>query len=67
MGWCEIIYNYNRPEKENLLIISDSFSNAINEIIASHFNRTYIIDLRQNKEFEPNEYIQKIEGEKNSI
>lgn len=60
-GWddAEIIYNYNCPEKENLLIISDSFSNAINEIIASHFNKTHIIDLRQNKTFEPNEYIQR--------
>lgn len=60
-GWDngEIIYNYNAPEKENLLIISDSFSNGINEIIACHFNKTHIIDLRQNKEFEPNDYIEK--------
>ena len=65
-GWDngEIIYDYKIPEKENLLIISDSFSNAVNEIIASHFNKTHVIDLRQNKEFEPNEYIRKNEIDK---
>lgn len=58
-GWdnAEIIYDFDAPEKENLLIISDSFSNAVNEIIASHFNKTYIVDLRQNTEFNPNKYI----------
>lgn len=56
---AEIIYNFDAPEKENLLIISNSYSNAINEIVSSHFNKTYIIDLRRNTQFNPNEYIQK--------
>lgn len=58
-GWDngEIIFDFNKPEKENLLIISDSYSNALNEIIASSYNKTYIIDFRQNPKFEPNEYI----------
>lgn len=55
--YAEVIYNFDLPEKENLLIISNSYSNAINEILASHFNKTYIIDLRSNQEFNPNEYI----------
>lgn len=55
--YAEVIYNFDSPEKENLLIISNSYSNAINEILASHFNKTYIIDLRSNQEFNPNEYI----------
>ena len=42
----EIIYDYHQPEKENLLIISNSYSNAINQLIAENFNKTYIIDLR---------------------
>lgn len=60
-GWdyAEIVYDFNRPHKENLLIISGSFSNAINELIASHFNKTYIIDLRHYKDFDVDEYIEK--------
>lgn len=36
----------NTNNKENILVISNSFSNAINNLIAAHFNKTYIIDLR---------------------
>lgn len=59
-GWDngEVIFDFDSQDKENLLIIANSYSNALNEIIASHFNKTYIIDLRQNPEFRPNEYIQ---------
>lgn len=39
-------FDYNQPEKENLLIIGESYDNAINEILASHFNKTYNVDLR---------------------
>lgn len=42
----EIIFDFARPEKENLLIIANSFSNAVNELIAQHFNKTYVVDLR---------------------
>lgn len=42
----EIIFNFNKPKKDNLLIISNSFSNAVNELIASHFNKTYVLDGR---------------------
>ncbi|MDO4753708.1 MAG: hypothetical protein Q4A41_01770 [Bacillota bacterium] len=35
-----------RPEKQNLLLIADSYSNPLNLPIASHFNQTYIVDLR---------------------
>ena len=57
--YAEIIYDFNQSNKENLLIISGSFSNAINELIASHFNKTYIIDLRHYKDFKVDEYIKK--------
>jgi len=42
----DLQYNFKQPKKDNLLIIATSFSNPINEMIASHFNKTYVIDLR---------------------
>ncbi|MBQ1551879.1 MAG: hypothetical protein IIZ67_07235 [Bacilli bacterium] len=42
----EIIFDYHN-NKENILILSNSFDNAIDELIASHFNRTYILDFRK--------------------
>lgn len=42
----EVIMDYNNPDKENLLIISDSYAWQIDEIIASHFNKTYIVNVR---------------------
>lgn len=42
----EIIIKTRQAEKQNLLIIADSYSNPINGLIASHFNNTHIIDLR---------------------
>lgn len=41
-----IEYRFNKAEEENILIFVDSFSNPINTFIASHFNKTYIVDLR---------------------
>lgn len=42
----EIIFDTESPEKENLLIIGESYDNAILKLLASHYNRTYSIDLR---------------------
>ena len=62
--YAEVIYEFNQPEKENLLIIAPSYSNANNNLIASHFNKTYVIDLRHyynefGKQFNPEEYCKK--------
>ena len=46
-----ITYDFHDNNKENILIIGDSFDNAINELIASHFNKTYNVDLRHYNEF----------------
>lgn len=46
-----ITYDFHSPERENLLMIVDSYSNPINAWIASHFNRTYIVDLRHYKNY----------------
>lgn len=41
-----IEFRFNQPEKDNLLIFAESFSNPINKLIAAHYDNTYIIDLR---------------------
>ncbi len=39
-------YEFNNKEEKNLLVFIDSFSNPIKEFVASHYNNTYYIDLR---------------------
>ena len=41
------IYDYNQSDKDNILIISNSFSNSVREIISSHFNKTHILNLNK--------------------
>lgn len=41
-----IKYEYYNEDRDNLLIIGESYDNAINELLASHFNKTYNVDLR---------------------
>lgn len=36
----------DQPDKENIIIFCNSFSNAVKMLIASHFNHTYFLDLR---------------------
>ncbi len=62
--FAEVSFDFKQPEKENLLVIAPSYSNAINKLLASHFNKTYYIDLRhyQNtyeKAFNPEEFCKK--------
>lgn len=69
-GWVyggdmgEVIFDYNRPEKDNILVISNSFDNPITPIIAQHFNKTFNVDPRHYKDdlkedFVISEYIKK--------
>ena len=44
--YAEIIFDYNQKKKDNILLIGESYDNAILELIASHYNKTYSIDLR---------------------
>lgn len=39
-------FDFNQPEKENLIIIGFSYTNALNELVASHFNKTWVLDTR---------------------
>lgn len=39
-------FNYYNQNRSNLLIIGESYDNAVIELIASHYNNTYSVDLR---------------------
>lgn len=41
-----MVFDFNKPKKTNLLILGSSYTNPINKLIASHFNKTYVVDLR---------------------
>ncbi len=55
----EVIFDFRQPEKDNLLILSNSFVNAIAPLIASHFNQTYIVkkNYKSNGDFSLDRYI----------
>lgn len=42
----ETVFDTGNTDKENILIIGESFDNAILKLVASQYNRTYSIDLR---------------------
>lgn len=45
----EICYDYHKDNEENLLIVSDSYAWQIDYLIASSFNKTYVVNLRYDK------------------
>lgn len=47
----EIILDTGRADRENLMIVGESFDNAILKSVASHFNRTVSIDMRYYKNY----------------
>lgn len=58
----EIIFDTDNKSKENILLIGESYDNAILKLVASHFNKTYSIDLRfytayMGKTFHLSEYL----------
>ncbi len=46
----EIRYDFEKGTGDNLLIFVDSMSNCIEEYIASHFDKTFAVDLRYYEE-----------------
>lgn len=56
-----------KTEKTNLLIIGDSYTNSINKLIGTHFNKTYDVDLRHYKEAFDEDFDIKTYIEKNDI
>lgn len=55
---AEIKYDYGKNTGLNALFLVDSFSNPMNGWFASHFDKTYIIDLRLNHEFVLTEFLE---------
>ena len=41
-----VVFDTGREERPNLLVIGDSYDNAVLKLIACHFHRTYAVDLR---------------------
>lgn len=61
-GWYgldkgEIVFKNNAPEKENILIIGDSYDNAVIELMSAHFNNLHSVDIRYNQNFDFNSYV----------
>lgn len=42
----EFVFDTGRPERENLLVLGDSFDNTVLKLLASHFGKTFTVDLR---------------------
>lgn len=58
----EVIFDFHQPQKDNLLIIKNSFGNAVVELLSQYFNKTYVVDLRHyentfGKAFKLSEYL----------
>lgn len=49
---AEICFSTGREDRENLLVIGESYDNAILKLLASHYNNTYSVDLRYYAYFE---------------
>jgi len=62
----EVIYDFSN-NKKNLLMVVESYSNPINELIASHYNRTYVVDMRLYREQREKEFSFKMYVEDNNI
>lgn len=47
-GWDagEVTFSTGRANRENLLILGESYDNAVIKMLATHFNHTYAVDLR---------------------
>ena len=52
----EIVYSTGNAGKGILLIVSSSYSNPINGLLASHFDKTYVIDPRYYAEWAGKEF-----------
>lgn len=42
----EVCFDTHRADRENLLVLGESYDNALDKLLASHFGRTYVVDLR---------------------
>lgn len=42
----EVVFDTGREDLDNILILGDSYDNAILKLLSSHYHRTYSVDLR---------------------
>ena len=42
----EVVFDTGRTDRENLLILGDSYDNAVIKLLCAHFGRTYAVDQR---------------------
>jgi hypothetical protein len=52
-----IEYTYENDSDRNLLIIGSSFRNALDPLLASHYHKTYCIDLRYFRNFSLSDFL----------
>lgn len=43
---AKVVYVFDNPDAQSLLILGTSYSNAVNELIASHYKETHVLDFR---------------------
>lgn len=46
IDWGEIVFDTHRPDLESVLLIGESYDNAILKLLANHFDKTVSVDLR---------------------
>ena len=46
---AKVVYVFDNPDAQSLLILGTSYSNAVNELIASHYKETHVLDFRHYK------------------
>lgn len=52
----EIIFETGRTDRENLLVIGESYDNAVLKLLASHFGKTFSVDLRYYRNYIGNDF-----------
>ena len=65
----EIVYDTGREERDNLLILCNSYGCSVRELLGRHFNKTYVVDMREymaqtGKSMKIREYLQEKEIDK---
>lgn len=50
-------YDYDNSSSRNLLIIGGSYTQAMQELVAAHYDKTYVVDLRDYENFRLGDFI----------
>ena len=48
----EVVFDFNQPNKKNILVLGNSYDNAYVKLLATHFNKTFVVDMRHYKDDE---------------